>query len=176
MTLSPAVRKAALTAHVTASVGWVGSVVAFAALAVAGLVSTEEQYVRAAYLAMEVLGWGVLVPLAAATFVTGTVQSLGTSWGLVRHYWVVAKLVLTVAATIVLLLYTRTLSHLADAAATSAPLGPSGQLPSASPVLHSLAALLVLLLAVVLSVYKPRGLTPYGWRQLHRSPRLRRSH
>jgi hypothetical protein len=167
VTLPPAVRKAALTAHITASVGWVGSVVAFAALAVAGIVSTEEQYVRAAYLAMEVLGWGVLVPLAAATFVTGMVQSLGTSWGLIRHYWVLIKLVLTVAATTVLLLYTGTLTDLADAAAAPAVLGPSSPLPSASPVVHSAAALLVLFIAAVLSVYKPRGLTPHGWRRLH---------
>ena len=31
-----------------------------------------------------------------------------------------------------------------------------------SPVLHSVAAALVLLVATVLAVYKPRGLTRYG--------------
>lgn len=165
--MSPALRKAALTAHVTASVGWLGSVLAFLALAVAGIAVEDEQQVRAAYLAMEVLGWAVLVPLAAATFVTGLVQSLGTSWGLIRHYWVLIKLVLTVAATTVLLLYTGTLTDLADAAAAPAVLGPSSPLPSASPVVHSAAALLVLFIAAVLSVYKPRGLTPHGWRRLH---------
>ena len=168
--MSPAVRKAALTAHVTASVGWLGSVLAFLALAVTGIAVRDDQQVRAAYLAMEVLGWAVLVPLAAATLITGLVQSLGSPWGLIRHYWVLIKLMLTVAATVVLLLYTGTLTALADAAAVPGALGAASRLPSASPVVHSAAALLVLFAAAVLSVYKPRGLTPYGWRRLHQPP------
>ena len=168
--MSPGLRRAALIAHVTASVGWFGSVLAFLALAVAGTTVADEQRMRAAYLAMDMLGWAVLVPLAAVTFVTGLVQSLGTSWGLFRHYWVVVKLVLTVAATIVLLLYTGTLTRLADAAAAPASSSASTLLPSASPVVHSATALLVLFLTAVLSVYKPRGLTAHGWRRLHRPP------
>jgi hypothetical protein len=167
--MSPQLRKAALTAHVVASVGWLGSVAAFLALAVAGIAVEGEQRMRAAYVTMEVLGWAVLVPLAAATLVTGLVQSLGTSWGLIRHYWVLAKLVLTAAATIVLLLYTGTLTRLADAAAAPVALGPSSPLPSASPIVHSAAALLVLVVTAALSVYKPHGLTPHGWRRLQQS-------
>jgi hypothetical protein len=34
-----------------------------------------------------------------------------------------------------------------------------------SPVLHAGAALVLLLVATTLSVYKPRGLTRYGWRK-----------
>ena len=160
--MSPGLRRAALIAHVTASVGWFGSVLAFLALAVAGTTVADEQRMRAAYLAMDMLGWAVLVPLAAVTFVTGLVQSLGTSWGLFRHYWVVVKLVLTV--------YTGTLTRLADAAAAPASSSASTLLPSASPVVHSATALLVLFLTAVLSVYKPRGLTAHGWRRLHRPP------
>jgi hypothetical protein len=36
---------------------------------------------------------------------------------------------------------------------------------NASPLLHAALALLVLLAATVLAVYKPQGLTPYGWRK-----------
>jgi hypothetical protein len=32
-------------------------------------------------------------------------------------------------------------------------------------VAYAVAALLVLVVATVLSVYKPRGVTPYGWRK-----------
>ncbi len=163
--MPPTARKAALTAHITSSVGWLGSVAAFLALAVAGLISQDELTVRAVYVAMEVLGWAVLVPLAVASFVTGLVQSLGTSWGLFRHYWVLFKLAITVLATAILLLYTSTLGYLADAASGPAAGGHLSALPSASPILHSGAALVVLLVAAVLSVYKPRGLTPHGWRK-----------
>ena len=103
--MSPRVRQVALTAHVTASVGWLGAVAAFLALAVAGVASGDEQRVRGAYVAMELTGWYVIVPLSLASLLTGLVQSLGTTWGLVRHYWVLVKLLITVAATFLLLLH-----------------------------------------------------------------------
>ena len=94
MIMSPGVRKFALTAHVTSSVGWLGAVAAFLALAVVGLTSQDAQTVRATYLVMEPAGWVVLVPLAFASLLTGLVQSLGTTWGLSRHYWVLFKLLI----------------------------------------------------------------------------------
>ena len=159
MTVSPALRKATLTAHVAVSVGWLGAVVVVLALGVAVLTSADPGLVSGSYLVMDWLGWSVLVPLAAGSLLTGVVVALGTTWGLLRHYWVVVKLVLTVAATAVLLLYTGTLDRLAASAMTGA-----APVRSASPLVHSAAALAVLLLALVLSVYKPRGLTRRGWR------------
>ena len=104
MTMTPRLRKFALTAHVVSSVGWLGAVAGFLALAAAGLTSQDAQMVRAAYLAMELIAWFVIVPLALASLLTGLVQSVGTTWGLFRHYWVLAKLLVTVLATIVLLM------------------------------------------------------------------------
>lgn len=166
--MPPAVRKFALTAHVTSSVGWLGSVIAFLGLAVAGVTSSDDGEVRAVYIAMETLGEGVIVPLAFAALLTGIIQALGSSWGLFRHYWVLIKLVLTLGATVILLAYTSTLTSLADAATTPAAPGHAGMLPSYSPVVHSIGAIIVLLVALVLSIYKPRGLTPYGWNKQQR--------
>ena len=166
--MAPRLRKLALTAHVASSVGWLGAVVGFLALAVAGLTSQDAQLVRAAYLTMEVTGWFVLVPLALASLLTGLVQSLGTTWGLFRHYWVLFKLLINVFATVVLLLYMQTLGSLADAAAEATSSGDDlAVLGSPSPVLHAGAALLLLLVATTLAVYKPRGMTPYGQRRQH---------
>jgi uncharacterized membrane protein len=166
MIMSPGLRKFVLTVHVTCSVGWLGAVASFLGLAVAGLASSDAQLVRAAYLAMEPLGRYVLVPLAFASLLTGLVQSLGTVWGLFRHYWVVFKLLINALAIIVLLLYMETLRYLAAAAAGASLSGDDlGGLRNSSPVLHAGAALLLLLVATTLSVYKPRGLTPYGWRK-----------
>src|SRR4028118_1503540 len=105
MTMTPHVRKLALTTHVVSSVGWLGAVAAFLALAVAGLTVDDTATVASMYLAMEVMGVAVLVPLSLASFASGLVQSLGTSWGLFRHYWVIVKLTMTVLATVILLLY-----------------------------------------------------------------------
>ncbi len=165
MTMTPRVRKLALTAHVTSSVGWLGAVAAFLALAVASLASDETETVRAAHLAMEVIGRFVLVPLALASLLTGLVQSLGTKWGVFRHYWVLAKLLINVFATIVLLLYMQTLEHFAELAAETASAAGLELLRSPSPVLHAGAALVLLLVATALAVSKPRGMTAYGQRK-----------
>lgn len=159
------VRKAALTTHITVSVGWVGAVVAYLALDVTTVVSRDAQSSRAAYLAMEVIAWNVIVPLALATLLTGLVMGLGTRWGLCRHYWVAISLVLTVFAVGVLLVETQTISRLATVAAD--PTTSDTELRALpSTLLHSGLGLVVLLVVLVLNVYKPQGLTPYGWRKL----------
>lgn len=161
--MPPGVRKLALTAHVASSVGWLGAVVVFLALAVIGLSSQDARIVRGAYLVMEPAAWLALVPLAFASLLTGVVQSLGTTWGLFRHYWVLFKLLITVFATAVLMAYMQTFRQMAGVAAS-----PSADLElvrNGSPMLHSALALLVLLVATVLAVYKPRGMTRYGWRK-----------
>jgi hypothetical protein len=166
MTMTRRIRKLALTAHVASSVGWLGAVAAFLALSIAALTSQDPQTVRGAYLVMELTGWFVLVPLSLASLLTGLISSLGTSWGLLRHYWVVFKLLINLVATIVLLLYMQSLSYLADVAADQAL--PIDELRDPSPLLHAAAALLLLVVATILAVYKPRGLTRYGQRKQHR--------
>lgn len=106
MKLSPTWRKLALSAHVASSVGWFGAVVAFLALAVIGLRGGgDDGMIRSAYIVMEAIGWFVIVPFSVASLVTGLVQSLGTQWGLFRHYWVLAKLLITVGASVLLLVH-----------------------------------------------------------------------
>ena len=163
MTARPRLRKLALTAHVASSVGWLGAVAAFLGLGVVGLTSRDADTVRGVYLVMEPAAKLVLVPLAFASLLTGVVQSLVTAWGLFRHYWVVFKQLINVVSTVVLLAYMDTFRALADAAADER-LGLAA-LRSVSPVLHAALALLLLLAATVLAVYKPRGVTPYGRRK-----------
>ena len=168
MIMTPWVRKFALTVHVTSSVGWLGAVAGFLALAVAGLTSQDAQTVRGAYLAMQLTGWFVIVPLSFASLLTGLVQALGTPWGLFRHYWVSFKLLINVFANIVLLMYMPTLDYLAGVAADATlSSGDLRVLRDPSPVLHAGLALVLLLVAVTLAVYKPRGITPYGARKQH---------
>ena len=158
-------RKFALTAHVTMSVGWLGAVVLFVGLAIIGLTSPDVGTVRGVYLVMEPTGRYVLVPFAFAALLTGLVMSLVTTWGLFRHYWVVFKLMITVFAILVLLMYLETFGVLASIAAD--PGSDLAMMRSASPLLHAVLALLVLLVATVLAIYKPRGMTRYGWRKLY---------
>jgi hypothetical protein len=172
MTMTPSLRKFALTAHVTSSVSLLGSIAAFLALAIVGLTTQEAQIIRAAYLAMDLTARLVIVPLALASLLTGLIQSLGTPWGLFQHYWVLAKFLLTAFATIILLVKIELIAYTAHLAAEAilprADLGEVGF----ELVIHAAGGLLVLLVPAVLSVYKPRGLTPYGRRkqQAQRTP------
>ncbi len=165
MTMTPSLRKLTLTAHVTASVGWLGALAVFLAHALASLMSQDEQMVRAASLAMGLTAWFVILPLCFASLITGLVQALGTAWGLFRHYWILFKLLLTAIATIVLLLKLETISYLADVA-TETTFSRADLLGlRTSLMVHAGGGLLVLLAATTLAVYKPRGMTQYGMRK-----------
>ena len=172
MTMPSQLCKLVLTAHVTSSVGWLGAVASFLALAVVGLTSQDAQMVRAAYLAANLSTWFVIVPLSVASLLTGLVQSLGTTWGLFRHYWVLAKLLLTIFATIVLLIHTQPISYMAGVAAETTLSNADLSKQRLQLVVASGAGLLVLLVTTTLAVYKPRGLTPYGWRKQRERRRL----
>ncbi len=165
MTMTPRLRQFALTAHVTSSVGFLGAVAGFLALAIAGLTSQDAERVRAAYLAMELITWSVIVPLSFASLLTGVVQSLGTPWGLFRHYWVLVKFLLTVVTTVVLLLQVEGIRYLATVAAETTLSSADLRGLRSSLRTHAVGGLLVLLLTTALSVYKPRGMTRYGWRK-----------
>ena len=161
--MPPGLRKLTLTIHLTSSLGWIGAIIAYLALGVSAVTTTDARTVRAAWIAMDVTGWYVIVPLALAALLTGLVISLGTPWGLFRHYWVLISLVLTLFSTVILLLHMPTVTAMtafvlqADDASLIGGLG--GDLS------HPTIGVLVLLAVTVLNVYKPRGLTPYGWRK-----------
>ena len=165
MTLSRPVRKLVLTAHITLAVGWLGAVAGFLALALAGLTSQDAQTVRSAYLAMDLTARFVIVPLSFAPLITGPILSLGTPWGLFRHYWILAKLLITILSTVIMQVHLRPISLLAVAAAQASVLNPELHGLQVQMVIASAAALVALLAATTLGVYKPRGLTAFGWRK-----------
>ena len=162
--MSPFGRKFVLTAHVTSSVGWLGAVVTFLALGIAGLTSRDGEIVRGAYLSMNLMGEFIIVPLSVAALLTGVIQSLITRWGLFRYYWVAVKLALTIGATTLLLLHQFTAVAGAARRVSQTALGtlPNvGQLGTQLVADSGLAAL-VLLVTTTLGVYKPWGRTRYG--------------
>jgi hypothetical protein len=171
MIMPPGLRKAVLSVHLTFSVGWIGTVVAYLAFGLAAATSRDDQTLRAAWIAMDLIGWYVIVPLALASWLTGLVMALGTKWGLFRHYWVVFSFVLTTLATVVLLLHMPGVSELAEVARGAERAGLaevdahlSAQLREGD-LLHPGLGLAVLLAVQVLNVYKPKGMTRYGWRR-----------
>ena len=160
--MPPRVRKFALASHLTFSVGWIGSVFAYVALGLAAARSQDPATVRGAWIAMELTGWYVIVPLALASLASGVLMAVGTKWGVFRHYWVLLSLALTTFATVILLMHMPAVTSMADVArqADPATLGALG-----GDLFHSTLGLTVLLVIQVLNVYKPPGMTRYGWRK-----------
>ena len=149
--LPPRWRKLLLVAHVATSVGLLGADAGVLLLAVAGARGADP---RAVYPAAHLLGTELLVPLALASLVTGVALGLLTPWGLLRHWWVALKLVLTLAGTVLALtVLVPALTGLTGAAAGGKP-------PLADRlylVRDCSAASVVLLATLALSVYKPFG-------------------
>jgi hypothetical protein len=163
MSMRPTIRKFVRTVHVIVAVGWLGAVAGFLALAIAGLTSHDRQLVFAAYLSMDIIARYVIVPLSLVPLLlTGPLLSLGTPWGLFRHYWIVVKIVINILSTLILLIHMKPIQYMARVAAdgtlSSADHGTQIQL-----VVAAGAGLLALLVATGLAVYKPRGMTAYGW-------------
>lgn len=165
--MSPSLRKLLLATHLTVSVGWIGAAAAYLAIGLAAGSSTSPETVRGAWIAMELIGWYAIVPLAAAALVTGVVMAVGTRWGLFRHYWVIFSLVLTTFALVVLVLHMPTVSYTADKARSASP----ARLETlGGDVVHPTIGLVILVAILILNIYKPRGVTAYGRRQATERP------
>src|SRR5205809_4761205 len=116
--MKPNLRKFVRTAHVIFTVGWFGAVAAFLVLAIVGLTNPDTQMVRAAYLAADLITRFVIVPLSLLPLLlTGPLLSLGTPWGLFRHYWIIVKLVINILSTLILLVHMQPISYMARVAA-----------------------------------------------------------
>jgi len=167
MRLTPRGRKFALAVHLLTSVGWIGAVLAYIALGLAASSSADSHRVRGAWESMELIGWYVLVPLAIGSLVTGLVMAVGTQWGLVRYYWVLFAFVMTTLATVVLVLHMPEVSAISEEARTADDSELEGM---GGDLFHAVLGLAVLLMILVLNIYKPPGMTRYGWR--HRAGSL----
>ncbi len=158
MTLTAETRRLLLVAHVVFSVGWIGALAAFLVLSLAGLISEDVAVVRSAYMSMDLINRFVIVPSAILALLTGIVQSLGTPWGLVRHYWVLFKLLIIVTATFMLLVKSDQISAIASIAGETSLTAADLRELRLSISVHAMGGLAVLLWALGLGMFKPKGL------------------
>ena len=157
--VNPTLRKFNLTLHIAVSVGWLGAVLAYLPFAIRSVSGVDLETARTIYGAMNTIGWGVIVPCAFGALVTGLIQSLGTASGLFKHYWILAKFVVTVGGITILLMHMPLVSRLTQ----SVQEGGIMVAGSGKPLLiHATGGLVILGLALILSVFKPWGLTAYG--------------
>lgn len=147
-----------LSAHVCASVGWLGLSLCLLTLALNALGSGTGS-AAVSYPAMKLLVDWVLFPLALLSWASGLVLALGTHWGLARHRWVWVKFWATSAALVASALAFRAGVNEAYHAVRAGE--PVNGVDLVFPPAVSLS--LYVFLAVV-SVLKPWGLTARGRR------------
>jgi hypothetical protein len=146
--------KVVLIAHVLTAVSWFGVAATVVFCAVAAAVTNDPKTADGLIRVIGTIPW-LSIPLGLIAAATGTLLSLGTRWGLVRHWWVVAKIVIAVAVLVTDATLIAAVAH--DAAATGNPARLFG-----SPIIPHVV---VLAAATILSIVKPRGRTPFGTRE-----------
>jgi hypothetical protein len=150
--LTPPLYKLLLTAHIVASVGWLGIAAAKLALGLTAARSVDPTLSQALWISISVID-RVFPPAAILTLITGIVLGLVTKWGIVQYTWVLVKLVLTIAVPM-------TAVRLGERFLIDAQAGPSPR------ALLGLVAIHIVMLgaATVLSIYKPWGKSWFGRR------------
>jgi uncharacterized membrane protein len=156
--VGPSTRKALTTLHVIASVTLLGHVFVVIALTLTARLSDDTGVVRATFRLEQLTVHTVGIPLALLALLTGITLSLVTPWGLFRHKWVVAKLVLLLATVACGIAAVRPwvadlVEETAAGTLTGSRLGPTVGLLLAASLAQSAA----LVLSTALSVYKPKG-------------------
>jgi hypothetical protein len=144
-------RKAVLTLHVLSSVGWFGIGVAVMVCVIAAQ-TVDQPLAGALSRAVAASAW-VSVPAGLLAIATGTVVGLGTRFGLIRHWWVVIKILLALVVVA------------GDALLVPVQAGQLIDTDQAVPLIGTTAGHIVaLVVATAVSVVKPGGLTPWGRR------------
>ncbi|MFC5667297.1 DUF2269 domain-containing protein [Kitasatospora misakiensis] len=156
-------RRVWLVVHVACSVGWLGLTAGVLALGIAGRFSDNPDTVRAAYLAQEIFADWLLIPISLLSLLSGLLLSLGTTWGLLRHRWVATKFWLTLAATLASIFALRAFIHDAAGQVAAGTVPLHGRSPHVLVIAPSVA-LTIYLVATVLSIVKPWGMTKRGRR------------
>jgi hypothetical protein len=151
------ITKLLLTSHVSVSVGWLGAVGSFVAIAAACVTAANPETGRALYPALELIAWYVVLPFCFASLLTGILQAVVTPWGLFRHYWIIVKLILTVAMTVLLILHLPPISYLSSLTSDSYA-GKAKETAILVDLIAKAGAAITALLAITaLSIYKPWG-------------------
>lgn len=95
--MSKKTRQLLVFAHVVVSLGWMGAGAANVVLAMTAGYSVPGELQRICYLMISRLDDAIVIPAAFASLVSGVVLGVVTPWGVTRYWWVLIKLVVTVA-------------------------------------------------------------------------------
>lgn len=146
-----------LTIHILGAGAWIGIDVVLGVLVFTARSATSTRTEALAYQALELFAVWPLLTASFVTLLSGIVLGLGTTYGLVKHWWVAVKLVLNlVLVTLVAFALRAAVSEAAsygEALVAGTPTDASVNRLFMPPIVSSTA----LVTATMLSVYKPWG-------------------
>jgi hypothetical protein len=150
-------RKGVLLLHIASAGAWLGIDVVMAVLVFTALLTDDSGTKALCFQALELVAVWPLLTTGAVCLLTGVILGLGSKYGLVRYWWVAAKLVLNLVLTGLVLVALA--PEVSDAAARAR------QFVAGEPVSLSVGDLIfppivsptALLVAMVLAVFKPWG-------------------
>jgi uncharacterized membrane protein len=91
--------------HVISAASWIGGTMGLILLLIYLKSAANGEQLAYTLSSMEVIDDNLLKYPALLTLLTGVLLSVWTQWGLVKHYWVAIKLVLTVATIMMGILF-----------------------------------------------------------------------
>lgn len=163
--LSPGKRKLWVMLHVGLSVSWLGIAVSMVVLSAVGYTTENAGLRHGAYELMHVFDLFIVIPTMMLSILTGLVVSLGSKWGLVKHWWVLLKLVIALSIPAVAIVESQWVQELA--ARTADPAAEPGG-TGLTLLICMIAFSAALWTATYLSVFKPGGKTRWGKKNTER--------
>jgi hypothetical protein len=164
--LTPAARNTVLVLHVIMGIGWMGVDIALFALLMTARTTDNAALVVSSFNAFGMIVPVAVPPLSLGILATGVTLGLGTRWGLIRYWWVLVKLLLSLVMTALvslsLLPAISNMAILADTTLSAAAVRASlGELPTML-MFPPIVSFLMLGTATVLSIFKPWRRTPWS--------------
>jgi len=161
--LSPRTRKLVLLVHIAAAGAWLGLDVVLGVLVITALGSSDPTGAGAAAASIAAFATWPLAVVGLVTLASGVLLGLATKYGLVRYWWVLAKLLINVVLVVlVMLVLTPGVTALGTAGRDALAAGGAPAVTTTllfPPIVSSTAVVI----AMTLAVFKP-------WGRVRRSP------
>lgn len=158
-------RRAVLIAHIVSAGAWIGIDVIVAVLVLTGRFSPDVEVRSLAYRA---LAHFIVIPMLTSgliSLITGVWLGWGTKWGLVRYWWVAAKLAINLALCTAIVVVLAPGMDRVDRYGQSLLTGTPDDLRVATLFFPPAVSLTTLTFATVLAVVKP-------WSRIRRTRRV----
>ena len=155
--LGPRTRRAVLVTHIASAGAWLGVDVAMAVLIVTAMTTDRPATLAFSLQALELVSIWPLLACGLLCLASGIVLGLGSKWGLLRYWWVAAKLALNLILTgLVVVALQGEVSEQADLARRLAA-GEAVTFDLTNLIFPPTVSPTLLLVAITLSVVKPWG-------------------